>query len=80
MSGNIVREKRIDLAKQIEERCSSKVISNTDKEFLNWLKIAERSFRFWDNEVDDIWNKKPNNYSVEAKGVDKDMVWGKMEL
>lgn len=27
-----------------------------EKESLNWLKIAEKSFRFWDNEVDNIWN------------------------
>lgn len=27
-----------------------------DKDSLNWLKIAEKSFKFWDNEIDEIWN------------------------
>lgn len=25
-------------------------------ETLKWLKIAERAFNFWDNEIDDGWN------------------------
>jgi hypothetical protein len=27
-----------------------------DSESFNWLKVAERSFKFWDNEVDEVWN------------------------
>ena len=27
-----------------------------NKDSLNWLKIAEKSFKFWDNEIDEIWN------------------------
>jgi prevent-host-death family protein len=23
----------------------------------NWLKLSESSFRFWDNEEDEIWNE-----------------------
>lgn len=23
----------------------------------NWLKLSESSFRFWDNEADEIWNE-----------------------
>lgn len=25
-------------------------------ESMNWLKVAESSFKFWDNETDDVWN------------------------
>mgnify|MGYP001156269018 CR=1 FL=1 len=31
-------------------------MSAMDEESFNWLKIAERSLRFWDNKIDDIWN------------------------
>ncbi len=27
-----------------------------DEDLLNWLKVAESAFKFWDNEVDEIWN------------------------
>lgn len=27
-----------------------------DQESICWLKIAESSFEFWDNEIDEIWN------------------------
>lgn len=25
-------------------------------ESMNWLKVAESAFKFWDNETDDVWN------------------------
>jgi len=25
-------------------------------ESMSWLKVAESSFNFWDNETDDVWN------------------------
>ena len=26
------------------------------KETINWLKVAESAFEFWNNEVDEVWN------------------------
>ncbi|MEW6457069.1 MAG: hypothetical protein AB1410_10205 [Acidobacteriota bacterium] len=26
------------------------------EESINWLKLAESAFKFWDNETDEIWN------------------------
>ena len=30
-------------------------------DIFNWLKLAEKSFEFWDNEADEIWNKEQNS-------------------
>ncbi len=65
MSKNTARKKRIDLIKQKAESVEIAVtegvhpalpMSTVDEKSLNWLKIAERSFRFWNNKIDDIWS------------------------
>lgn len=44
------------------ESTKSSVIEETeniaikDRELYGWLKLAEGAFKFWDNEIDDLWN------------------------
>jgi hypothetical protein len=38
------------------EQDSLHQVSDIDDENFNWLKIAERAFEFWDNEMDEIWD------------------------
>lgn len=53
--GYLKPEGNLDLSKG--ERISLIIFKEEELENIGWLKLSEKSFEFWNNEEDEVWNE-----------------------